>query len=451
MELITTSSVGGTVAGIQSAIQTRYDSPEGLAFVVLVGDGAQVPHYSGAVESADDDTRYTRLAGTDPYPDALISRISATNPSEVSTQVVKFVTYERDIAGAADWTHRATGIASNEGSPSDAVRADWLRDDLLAYNFTDVDRIYQGQGGSTSAITAAVNDGRSLVNYIGHGSGTSWGSVYFSNSNVNALTNAAWPWIIDVACLNGGISAIGESFAEAWMRAGSPGQPYGAIGMYASSTSCPWVPPRVMQAEAIDLLCAETSNVLGVLVHAGIMAVLDEYGTSGTGLQLVEQYNLFGDCSLMVRTASPASLTVVHHPEVPLFAPTYDVDTGAAGVVVTLSGNGMIYGTGTTDAGGQVTLTMTHDLDTLGDATLTVFGYNQETYVSSVQVVVPANVEIEPLGIPVGVTTPVTITVTDPDTGDGMGDVMIDVAGFGFTSGAVQTDAGGPGHHRRHA
>jgi len=443
VELITTSSVGGTVAGIQAAIQQRYDSPEGLAFVVLVGDGPQVPHYSGAYEGANDDTHYMRLEGGDVYPDALISRISATNPVEVSTQVVKFVTYERDVAAPADWTHMATGIASSEGSPSDAVRCDWLRDDLLAYNFTDVDRIYQGQGGSTAAIAAAVNAGRSLINYIGHGSGTAWTSVSFSNANVAALTNTAWPWIIDVACQNGGISAIGVSFAEAWMRAGAAAQPYGAVGMYAASTNTPWVPPCVMQAEVVDLLCAETSNILGVLCHAGIMAVLDEYGTSGTGLQLVEQYNLFGDCSLMVRTANPNVMTVTHLPIVPLFTPTFAVDTGVAGVSVTLSGDGIVYGTGTTDAAGHVDLVLQNPVDTVGDVVLTVFGYNQQTYQVTLPAVVPANVTVVPNSVPVGVATAVAVTVTDPDSGDGLPGVMVDITGYGFTCAPIATDAAG--------
>ncbi len=443
VEVISTSSVGGTTTGIKGAIQSRYDSPEGLTYIILVGDGQQLPSYSGAYEGANDDTRYVRLDGTDVYPDALISRISAQNATDVETQVVKLVTYERDILGPADWTHKATGVASNEGSPTDATRMDWIRDDLLAYTFTDVDRIYQGQGGTTAGITAAVNDGRSLLNYLGHGSGTSWGSVYFSNSNVHALTNTAWPWIIDVACLNGGIGAISESFDEAWMRAGSPAQPYGAVGVYGSSTSCSWVPPTLMQAESIDLMCAETSNILGVLMHAGIMKVLDEYGTTGVGLQMVEQYNLFGDCSMMVRTDSPGAMSVSHADVVPLMTPTFTVDAGVPGVSVTLSGNGVVYGTGTADDFGMVELTMINDVDTIGDATLTVFGYNQETYQTTLQVVVPANVAIEPAYVPVGVTTTVTVTITDPDTGDGMDNVMVDIAGFGFNATAVQTDAAG--------
>lgn len=443
VEMISTSSVGGSTSGIKAAIQQRYDEPEGLTFVVLVGDGQQLPSYSGAYEGANDDTKYVRLDGTDVYPDALISRISAQNATDVQTQVVKIVTYERDIAGAADWTHKAVGVASNEGSPSDDERMDWLRDDLLAYNFTDVDRIYQGQGGSTAGISAAVNDGRSLLNYLGHGSGTSWSSVPYSVSNVHQLTNTAWPWIIDVACLNGGIGAIGESFDESWMRAGSPAQPYGAVGVYGSSTSCSWVPPTLMQAESIDLLCAETSNILGVLMHAGIMKVLDDYGTTGVGLQMVEQYNLFGDCSMMVRTDSPEAMTVAHQPVVPLMTPTFSVDAGVAGAMVTLSGNGVVYGTGTTDAGGTVTLDMINDVDTIGEAKLTVFGYNLETYQATLQVVVPADISIVPATVPVGVTTSVTVTVTDPDDGTGMSNVMVDVVGFGFNAAPVQTNAAG--------
>ena len=443
VELITTSSVGGSTSGVQDAITQRYGSPEGLAFVVLVGDGAQVPHYSGAYEGADDDTRYVRLDGTDVYPDALISRISAQTATDVSTQVAKFIGYERDVAGAADWTHKAVGVASSEGSPPDYERADLLRDDLLAFDFTDVDRVYEDQGGSTAGIAEAVGDGRSLVNYIGHGSGTGWGSVPFDNADVNGLTNTAWPWIIDVACLNGGISAISESFAEAWLRAGTPEAPFGAVGMYAASTSTAWVPPCVMQAEMVDLLCAETGNILGVLAHAGIMAMLDEYGTTGVGLQGVEQYNLFGDCSLQVRTDSPDVMTVAHQPTVARFAPMFAVDAGVPDVVCTLSGDGVVHGTGVTGVDGRVEIAMTHDLDTLGSVTLTAFGFNRETYQADVVVVLPANVSIVPASVPMGVATDVTVTVTEPDTGDAMDDVMIEIAGFGFDAGPVQTDAAG--------
>ncbi len=444
VEMIASSSCGGTTTGILDAIQTRYDSPAGLAFVILVGDGQQVPCWSGAYEGANDDTRYVWLEGNDKYPDALVSRISAQNLTQVQTQVTKFVQYERDPQAGADWYHMATGIASNEGSPTDSERADWLRDDLLGYTFSDVDRIYQGQGGTTAGITAAINEGRSLVNYIGHGSGTSWGSVSYTNSNVHSLVNTpAWPWIIDVSCLNGGISALSESFAEAWLRAGSPAAPYGAVGMYASSTSTPWVPPCVMQTEVVNLLVTDASNVLGVLVQGGIMKVVDDYGQSGTGLQLIEQYNLFGDCSMQVRTDTPAALAVSHAPVIPLFQPSFDVDCGAPGVTCTLYTDGVVHGTGVSDASGHATIDVAMPIASVGEVTLTCFGYNTLTYQATLQAVVPANVSVVPATVPVGTNTDVTVTITDPDTGDGLANIAVWITGYGFTSAPATTNAAG--------
>ena len=57
--------------------------------------------------------------------------------------------------------------------------------------------------------------------------------------------------------------------------------------------------------KAVDLLVAEQANVIGSLYYHGIMQVMDEYPGDS---QLVEQYNIFGDCSLMVRTARPTAV-----------------------------------------------------------------------------------------------------------------------------------------------
>ncbi len=445
-ELITTSSVGGSIAGIQAAIDARYQEPEGLAYVILVGDGAEVPHYVRASDGANDDTRYVRLAGDDVYPDALISRISAQTPDQVATQVAKFVAYERDVAGVGDWAHRAVGIASDEDGDSgiyDYERMDQLRDRLLSYEFSDVDRIYQNLGGGTTDIAAAVDAGRSLINYMGHGSGLAWGSVYFNTTHVHELTNTAWPWVIDVSCFNGGISTLGESLAEAWLRAGSKGDPHGAVGMYSASGSIPWVEPTVMQHEAVAVLAAETSHVIGVIAHAGIMEVLDRYGEEGVGLLLVEHYNLFGDCSLMVRTASPNLMTVAHQPVVPILTPSMVVETGAPGVTVTVSSGGVIHGSAIANSQGRADVVFTNAIDAVGTVTLTVFGFNQQTYQASLPVLDPASVTVDPPAVVVGMTTEVTITATDPESGSGLEGVLVRLDGFGFTSADAPADTAG--------
>ena len=441
VEVISSGSVGGTTTGIKNAIQTRYDSPEGLTYVVLVGDIAQIPTYSGTYEGADDDTRYANCEGNDLYPDLFVSRISAQTPEQVQIQINKFIHYERDPDAGAAWYDMASGLASNQGSPADHERANWIRDDLLGYGFTQVDQLYEMYGADTADVSAAVNEGRSLVYYIGHGSGTSWSNVYFNNDHVHALTNGyKTPWILDVSCLNGDFSN-NECFAEAWLRTGTSEQPNGAVAMYSASTSTPWVPPCVMQAEAVDLLVADQANVIGSLFYHGIMKVLDEYpGSQGT--QLVEQYNIFGDCSLQVRTKTPVVPEISHAGSVPIGATVFPIDTGVAGAAVTLYSDGIIHGTGVTDATGHCDVVLDNPVVQGGEVTLTVTGYNLLTHQETIQAIVPVVVDIQPASIPVGVTTEVTVTLMDPP-GKATENVTITIEGYGVSGLEEVTDASG--------
>ncbi len=446
VEMITISSVGGTAAGIQGAINTRYVTPAGLTYVVLVGDIAQIPTYSGTYHGADDDTRYGMVDGSDLYPDLFISRFSAQNIQQVSDQVEKFIRYERDpdLGAAAEWYHKGTGLASNEGSPTDYERAEWLRQDLLGYTFTFVDEIYQPTG-TTAHITTALNEGRSLVNYIGHGSGTSWSNPYFGTSDIHTLENGwAQPWILDVSCSNGDFSNS-VCFAEAWLWAtGTDGNPNGAIGIYSASTLASWVPPCEMQAEAVDLLVAETANVLGALYYSGGMKVLDLYPGTGTeGHKLIEQYNIFGDCSLMVRTDVPVELAPVHMPSVFLGTPTFDVTGLPEGATVCLWRDGVIHGTGVADVGGLATITLDVPVLEPGDVTLTITGYNLDTYQSLLSAINPSVVTIDPMAIDANVLTPVTVTVMDSDGVTPMAGVDVWAEGLGYTTVPVATDVNG--------
>jgi len=446
VEMITTSSVGGTAVGIQGAIDVRYASPAGLTYVVLIGDIAQVPTNSGTYEGADDDTRYAMVDGGDLYPDLFVSRVSASNVQQVSDQVEKFIRYERDpdVGPAAEWYHKATGLASNEGSPTDYQRAELLRQDLLAYTFTFVDEIYQPTA-TTAHITAALNEGRSLINYIGHGSGSSWSNPYFATTDVHALENGwAQPWIIDVSCQNGDFSQS-ECFAEGWLRAtGTDGDPNGAIGMYAASTNASWVPPCEMQTEIIDLLVAESANRLGPLYYSGVMKALDLYpGTSSEGHKMVEQYNIFGDCSLTVRTDMTLALAPVHMPAVFLGTPTFDVTGLPEGATACLWRGGVIHGTGIADAGGLAVITLDEPVFTPGDMTLTVSGYNLDTYQVVLPAINPSIVTIDPAAIDANVLTAVTVTVMDSDGTTPMVGIDVWAEGLGYTTVPVATDASG--------
>lgn len=387
--VVTVSELGGTSNGIASGIEAMYDEPQSLTYVILVGDKAQVPTMVGLFDGSDSDSRYAMVGGSDIYPDLFISRISASNVTQLATQVNKFIAYEKQpVTGAhSEWYSKAAGVASDEGTPSDFKRADFLRDDLLEFGFAPVEQIYQGLGGNTIGIRDAVEKGCSIVNYLGHGSGYGWTSVYFSSSDVRQLQNYnMWPWIIDVSCSNGDF-AIDECFAEAWLRAGTPEAPTGAIAMIASSSLAPWVPPTVMQAEAIDLLVGDQANTIGSLYYSGLMRVLDSYGNDEVARQVMEQNIIFGDCSLMVRTREPEEYVVPVVPALDAQASSWSFSlSGPEGSVATLTTSEGLHGSGVVDATGRAVIPMLTPVDGRSPVTLTITGYNMVPYIQTVSV-----------------------------------------------------------------
>ena len=355
VEIVTMADVGGTVLGIHHAIEARYAAPAGLAHVILLGDLEQVPTNIGSYNGADSDGLYGLLAGDDLFVDVLVSRLPARNLDEARLMIDRSVAYERDPQADATWYTAAVGIASDEGTPADYERAEWLRDDLLAASYTDVARIYQGFGGDRGAIAAAVDGGASLINYLGHGSGTGWLSVPFDNADVHALTNTtAWPWIIDVSCSNGDFSES-ECFAEAWLRSSHDGAPAGAVAMISASNLTSWVPPCVMQETMVDHLTGEVTAELGALYAAGVAEVLVQYDGTTQAQKLMEQYNLFGDGSLRVRSHAPQTLTVTHGPQIAPDAPAFAV-TAPEGARVVLTDPTGVVARGVADADGLAAL-----------------------------------------------------------------------------------------------
>ena len=297
------AETGSDANSIKTYIQNLYDSPEGLTYIILVGESNQVPTLYGQYENAPSDPSYTKLAGNDAYPDAFISRISPSSSDNLDYILWKLINYEQNpyVGSEAEWYHKGVGVASNEGNPRDWERANWIREMLMNnMSFTQVDQIYD-PGATSLDVTTAINEGRSVINYLGHGSGTSWGTTGFNVSKIHNLSNGTKnPFVIDVSCTNGNFE-ISECMEEAWIRAGDMNDPKGAIASFGASTLASWVPPCDMQNHSTMLVTTELMQTVGGVCFNGIMHAMDLWGgSSGEGLKLMEQYNIMGDCTILL-------------------------------------------------------------------------------------------------------------------------------------------------------
>ncbi len=384
-EMVSVATAGGSASAIKSYIQSYYDSHD-LAYVLLVGDSAQLPTLSGGGGSSD--PSYSLLAGSDNYPDVFVGRFSAESAAQVETQVTRSVEYEKQPQSGAAWYHKGLGVASNQGPGDDGeydnVHMDNIRTDLLGFTYTEVGQVYD-PSGTAAMVTSALNDGRSIINYCGHGSTTSWGSTGFSNTHVNALTNDNMlPFIISVACVNGQFDGY-TCFAEAWLRATNGSEPTGAIGTYMSSINQSWNPPMQAEDEVTDLLIVEDKLTFGGLCYNGSCQMMDESGSDGADMFLT--WHIFGDPSLRVRTDTPSSMSVSHDGSIDSAATSYDVTVaGVEGALCALYYDGVLYGSAFTNASGDATIPVGTALTEGDDVVVTATSFNTMPYFGAVTV-----------------------------------------------------------------
>jgi hypothetical protein len=399
------SEVGNTVAQIKAEIQTAYDNVATRpAYVVFVGDETTVvpDHRPTSSGNAASDYPYTLLSGEagDVDPDILLGRIVGANASQIDIQTDKIIHYEKQPDAGGTWYKKCAGIASNEGSsPSDEEYITSITDTLLANTYNFRDHWFQRLGNATAAnINAGLTDGRSWLTYIGHGSGTSWGSTNdtYNNSSIDGMNNGyKMTILVDVACENGSFDDAAECFGEKWMRAGSVGAPRGAVGYYGGTVNISWDPPAIMARGIAIHHYLNPVYTWGGSCLAGQMYLKAQNGGGADTIDNFEWYILFGDPSLMARTDTPQTLQVLHDENIVLGQDTLDVTvlsgTGApvAGARVNAysSEETSAAAFALTDASGIAHLVFAAPPAQVGTLQLTVTGYNLQTYLGTAAIV----------------------------------------------------------------
>jgi gingipain R len=353
-EIVSTAATGNNAVEIKSFIQNYY-SEHNLAFVIIVGDNAQFP--TPTVSGNKSDNYYTELVGNDSYPDIILGKISAENVAQVETQVQRFIQYELNPSDTSHFTS-FMGIASNQG-PGDNNEYDYqhirnIDNKLLAYTYTDGYEFFEGNQGGLDAsgdptatmVGNAVNSGVGIITYCGHGGSNLWVTSNFNNNNVNALTNVGkLPFIFSVACVNGEYHT-GTCFAEAWLRATHEGEPTGAVGFTGSTINQPWNSPMCAEDAMIDLLIGTVPEdqkfTYGGVFFNGMIHMLDVYND----VEVFRTWILFGDPTLLLRTAAPEELIVSYNDILPVGVPYATFSSAVENAKIVVSKNDEIIGIG---------------------------------------------------------------------------------------------------------
>ncbi|MCB1184874.1 carboxypeptidase regulatory-like domain-containing protein [bacterium] len=437
-----TNITGGTTAAIKSYIQGIYDTADPpLEFVTLVGDAngaVSIPTFIEGLSGygGEGDHDYTLLAGGDVMSDVHIGRISVTSTDELATVVGKIVAYESEPLVSTDpgWFTRA-GLAADPSSSgySTIWVSQWVKEQLLALNYTTVDTIWGGN--FTTLMLQSVNAGKSIFTYRGY-----FGMSGMSTSHIASMSNGQkLPFALIVTCDTGSFESDTVCRSEAFLRAPNGGgvasMGTATIGTHTRYNNC------MFQGVAEGVLNGD--GRVGPGLTLGKLHLYENYQDFEPDEVIIWSTwnNLMGDPATRIWTALPQALVVDHPASLAVGANTIPVSVTAGGspvadALVAVSTAGGYVVSGRTDAAGRVNVPLSGLA--AGPYDLVVTGHNLQPYVAGFNVgAVAAQVDY------------VGALLSDASGGDGNGlanpgeDITLDITlrndGTGSVSGVTAT------------
>ncbi len=388
---------GATASNIQAYIRTAYQTwdppPE---YVLLVGDTNTIPAWNGSgYQNPPTDLYYSCMDNADWVPDVYLGRFSLRTAEHIAGLVEKTVDYEQ-TAWSVDslWTGRQYFISSDDPTYHGITEATHLycMAKARAHGVT-CDSLWTYGTDTGTTIPDAVNGGRAMVTYSGHGLESSWQgwtSVIFNGWYVDQLTNLdKYPMVLSFACLTGNYAWPSQDacFMERWIRPPNKG----ALASYGSSVESFWGDDDYLQRRMWDALFDDGYTWAGAFVLEGKLRYLAGYGqTQNRKRGYFEQYNLFGDPALLLYTLAPTPLEASFPPTVPAGSPhqvTVTVTKSGVpceGALVCLYKAGEVHQAAYTNALGQATLSVS--ASTAGTMHVTATAYNGIAFLGTITV-----------------------------------------------------------------
>jgi hypothetical protein len=393
VEVVSINSIGNDDVAIKDFITQKYQQ-QNLSYVLLVGDAQHIT--SPTLAGGSSDPSYGYIDGNDAYPEILIGRMCAQNVNQVITQVQRTIAYEKN-PDTTSWPQKGIAIGSAQGAGTGLYGlADWdferniIRAKAMANDFTQFDELFDGSQGGWDAngnptandLSDAINDGRSVITYCGHGVQNACVTTNFSLSDVINLHNQVWPFFWAVACVNGDFTN-GTCIAEALLQASDSAGPTGCVATFMASINQTWVPPMCAQEEMMHLLTADTilPKTFAALSVGGCIKMNNSYGNGG--YIMTSTWHTFGDPSLQVRNKQPFTLNVQHSVALNLGTTQLQLNVNATQAYACLMQQGQIIATANISGTGILSFNPILLTDSL---TLTVTANNGIPYIAQIPV-----------------------------------------------------------------
>ena len=434
------AAVGTTTTSIQAYLQSQYTNATATTpaptFVLLVGDVAQIPAFSGSeLNSHVTDLYYSTWTSGDIIPDCHYGRFSAQNVEQVIPQIQKTLMYEQYTFADPTFLDRAVMVAGIDGGSSGDygyTHADPAMDYGVtnyingAHGFSNVyyfknnttivpqgvTNVTVSSNASSNAATIRnyYNQGAGFINYSAHGSSSGWYSPSFTTSHVPSMTNTQKFGLMIGNCCQTNMFGESACFGETLLRKDNY---CGAVGYIGGSEVTYWYEDfywavGVRSSISATMSMAYDANNLGVydrsfhthneaysewatnqssFIYFGNMAV-QASGSSKTAYYW-EIYHLMGDPSVMTYLTQAPVMTVTAPTSIPMGTMMLNVTAAPyAYVALTDPNTHTLLAAAWANASGLATLTLTSNV-TIGTYEIAASAQQYRTTFRNISVVNP--------------------------------------------------------------
>ena len=383
--VVTLSQIGSSISAIKNYVTNAYNTwPVRPEYLLLVGAPNYVPFPQ--IRGWYTDNHYTNVTG-DIYNEILSGRLTVHSSTEAQTVVNKILAYERNPNTTDSlWFKKACLIVNRDYDQDDSIYfsdAHHAAALMVDAGFVEIDTLSDWYGHNSGTVIARVNSGRSIVMYRGQGL-NNWS--YPFGVNPDATQNGTkLPVVLSITCRTLGTGST-PATAERWLLTGTPANPRGAAGYFATTTTGSGIAHlRSAVAKGFhDSLFLGSKQTFGHACEGGRIKVYTMYPYY-PGESEYRGYTTIGDPEMNIWTDTPCSLLVTHPAMVPSGVANFTVNVSRANNSMPMNGafvcvmsetDTTIYSVDTTDIYGNAQFTI-HPQFIDDTVHITVTGTNQ--------------------------------------------------------------------------
>ena len=385
------SNVGTTTTTIQNFIKAKYNNATtedpAPTFVLLIGDVAQIPAFTGVSDNSHvTDLYYATWTTGDNIPDCYYGRFSAQNVSQLTPQIEKTLMYEQYTMPDPSYLDDAVLVAGTDGNygPTHADgQINYLSGNYVntTYGFTNVYTHLYNSSSQAATIRNEIGAGVGYANYTAHCSSSGWADPVFENSHVSAMNNTnKYGIMIGNCCLSGKFDDS-ACFGETLLRASKKGAViylgasnstywdqdyYWSVGVRSNINANPTYDASHLGAYDRMFHTHNEAHSQWYVTAAGInmagnLAVQSSNSSSNYKLYYWEIYHVFGDPSIKPYLSEPSAITA-NIPNGSVIGISSLDFTAVPYAYVALTQNNVLISAAFADANGQVSLALPADL-----------------------------------------------------------------------------------------